>query len=35
MSGRAAGSIVWRVVMAVIAIWLVIWMLGLSGIRIL
>jgi hypothetical protein len=30
-----ARSLVWRVIMAIIAIWLIIWMLRLSGIKLL
>ncbi len=33
--GRTAGNIVWRIVIAIIAIWLVIWMLRISGIHVL
>jgi hypothetical protein len=32
---RSIGSILWRVVMGIIAIWLVIWMLRMSGINLL
>lgn len=30
-----AGAILWRVVMAVVALWLVVWMLRISGINFL